>query len=1055
MLMGLTTLILQAQDYRLMLQSGNVPKKIDLENFSTKSSLLNRSRNGNGSYAIIQFHKIPTDSDKQILKNSGIQLFDYLPHYAFWAYIPDNIAGNNLRVLGVKDVYVYQGADKISRLFTGKSKPLWAVKESGKYDVYVQIYPNISQEQALASLKAKAWVKIIREKAMPDIIEVRVPIQRLQELADIPFVFFVEPTAPEPELENREATSNHRINFMNSEYAAGRKYDGTGVVVSMGDDGSADTHIDRQGRTGHNGTSQGGNHGDHVSGIIMGAGNLNPIMKGQAPGAHLEVYSGHADIDAMPTPYNTQNVRITSHSLGETLNAGYTTGARSADQQIRQMPDLMHVFSSGNSGSGYFTITGGRKAGKNVVAVGNLSKTDVISGSSSRGPSADGRLKPEICAVGSNVNSTGENNTYYVSSGTSMACPAISGTFAAMYHAYKSLNANNNPPSALIKAILMNSADDLGNAGPDYIYGYGRVNARRAILTLEGNRYFQNNVSQGTNRTHTITVPANTKQLKVMLYWNDYEGSAGSSAPLVNNIDMTLTTPSSATIQPWVLDPANPSSLAVRGVDNINNSEQITLDDPVAGSYTVNISGTTIPQGPQNYVVVYEFVQDEIVVTFPLGGESFHPGEIERVRWDAWGNSGNFTVEYSTNNGTSWTVISSSVAGSERSINWTIPNTPSGQALLRVTRGAQSSQSVANFSIFPPPTGLNLSSACGGVSLTWNAVAGATGYEIFRLGEKYMESVGTTTNTSYLDAVAPGSTYWYAVRALGANNAKSRRTLALSHNHTSVVCSIDAAINSISPQGNGLCNLTSNQTVQVVVRNVGTTALSNLTVNYSVKKSDNTVVFTGSSNIASLAAGTNQTVSFTANLGITNETYTIEASVTVAGDGNSSNNALTVTAQNSGIDVAITQDGYTLIATAGHRNYRWFFNNQLLVSTGTNNTISITQTGTYKVEAQSATTSCKAMSGDLVVTVLGLEDISNELGIYPNPVEGTLQIKLPKQLAGKQKIILTDLSGKIVTQKIVQDKFQEELDMSQLAKGMYILEIQNETHKAIKKVVKQ
>ncbi|MFN3315658.1 MAG: S8 family serine peptidase, partial [Raineya sp.] len=667
-------LALNAQDYRLMLQSGGKPTGITAEKYIANAPVFRNSRLDNGQYAIIQFHQIPDEQAKRTIRQNGIQLFDYLPHYAFWAYIPDNINASKLQSLGVKEVYPYSASDKISKVFLEKGTPQWAVKQKGKIDVFIQIYPNISVERAKNLLAQKSWVEVIREKAMPEVMELRIPENKINELAAVPFVFFLEPIFPDPEPENREATSNHRINFMNSEYVGGRKYDGTDIVVSMGDDGSADTHIDRQGRTNHNGTSQGGDHGDHVAGIILGAGNLNPLLKGQAPGAFLQVYSGHADIDQMPTPYNTQNVRITSHSLGEGLNAGYNTGARNADQQIRQLPELMHVFSAGNSGSAFYTITGGRKAGKNVMAVANLSKTDAISSSSSRGPAADGRLKPEIAAVGTSVLSTGENNTYNTKSGTSMACPAISGTLAALYHAHRALNSNQMPTSDLMKAILMNTADDLGNAGPDFTFGYGRVNARRAILVLEQNQYFKNDVSQSQTRTHTISVPAGTKQLKVMLYWNDYEGAASASVPLVNNLNLTVTTPSSTVFQPWILDPNNTSAVAVRGVDNINNSEQVTIDDPTAGSYTISVAGTTVPQGPQNYVVVYEFVRDEVVLTFPIGGESFSPSTSEVIRWDAWGSSGTFNLEYSTNGGSSWTSITTGLSGASRSFTWSVPN---------------------------------------------------------------------------------------------------------------------------------------------------------------------------------------------------------------------------------------------------------------------------------------------------------------------------------------------------------------------------------------------
>lgn len=1041
-----------AQDYRLMLQSGSMPNSISLEQYALRKANLSGSRMRNGNYVILQFHQIPTQSQKEQIRRAGIQLFDYLPHFAFWAYLPDEVTSDRLQNLGIRNIYPYTPSDKIAKLITEKGIPEWAIKERGTVDLLVQFYPNISLQEAHIRLVSLGWVKVVQEKFLADVSILRVPIQKLQDLAQIPFVYFIEPIFPPAQLENREATSNHRINFVNSEYVGGRKYDGTGIVVSMGDDGTADTHIDKKGRITNNTTSNSGSHGDHVSGIIMGAGNLNPLMKGQAPGAHLEVYSWHDDIDQMPTPYNTKNVRITSHSLGETLNAGYNTGARQVDQQIRQMPDLMHVFSAGNSGSAFYTITGGRKAGKNVIAVANLSKTDAISSSSSRGPAADGRLKPEVAAVGTSVNSTLENNTYGSNSGTSMACPAVSGTLAALYHAYRALNSNAMPTSDIIKGIVMNTADDLGNPGPDFTFGYGRINARRAVLTLEQNRYYVNSISQGQTQTQNITVPAGTKQLKVMLYWNDYEGAAGASIPLVNNLNLTVTPPSASPVNPWILNPSAPSDPAVRGVDNINNSEQVTIDDPVAGTYTISVNGFSVPQGPQQYVVCYEFVQDDVVLTFPIGGESFTPGTVEKIRWDAWGNSGTFNLEYSTNGGATWTSITTGLSGASRSFDWNIPNVQSGQVRVRVSKGSLQSQSIANFSIMPFPSGFTASAGCSGVNLSWTAVSGATSYEVFRLGTKYMESVGTTTATTFTDNVATGETYWYAVRALGPNNAVSRRCNAISFNYTSPVCATDAAVTNISPSGNS-CVMSENTEVRVTVRNVGTSNLSNLTVNYEIRKSDNSVVLTDSRNITSLAANASQDVTFNTDLGIINETYQISATVSVTGDQNASNNQRIVNAKNVSIQLTLSYDNGVLRATPGHRNYRWFKDGVFLANTSTNHEWTPNTLGTYQVEAQSSTNTCKRMSNEVVVTVLSLQDVSNELLISPNPTENVISITLPKNLQNNAQFRLIDVKGRRLIEGSLREN--QNIDVSKLPKGLYILEIQNTTHRAIRKVAKQ
>ncbi|MNR52574.1 hypothetical protein D3C85_1724360 [compost metagenome] len=98
------------------------------------------------------------------------------------------------------------------------------------------------------------------------------------------------------------------------------------------------------------------------------------------------------------------------------------------------------------------------------------------------------------------------------------------------------------------------------------------------------------------------------------MYWADYEATPGAAQSLVNDLDLNVTDPSSNTFLPWGLDTAanaiSLNSLPTRKVDHINNVEQVTIDNPVAGTYTLNINGNLIPQGPQEYFIVYEFVKD-------------------------------------------------------------------------------------------------------------------------------------------------------------------------------------------------------------------------------------------------------------------------------------------------------------------------------------------------------------------------------------------------------------------------------------------------------------
>ena len=401
----------------------------------------------------------------------------------------------------------------------------------------------------------------------------------------------------------------------------------------MHDDGYVEPHIDRQGRVDEQfcfncSSNSNDSHGDHVSGTIMGAGNLDPLGRGMADGSFLYVlnYSTNNYYQNVPPLYSSYGVVITSASYGNGCNAGYTSLASDLDQQTTQYPSLLHVFSAGNSGtsdcsygagSGWGNITGGHKQAKNVIAVGNLDYSASIDPSSSRGPAADGRIKPDICAQGTNVYSTYPNYTYNTISGTSMACPGISGVLAQLYQAYKEINSSTNPPSALMKCILLNTADDLGNPGPDFQHGWGVVNALRAVKAIENSNHFSSSISQGLSNTHNITVPQGVKQLKLMVYWHDVEGNTSANTALVNTINTQIISPNGNINFPYVLNSnANATSLnqnATYGTDNLNNMEQIVIDNPISGNYNLSVNGYSIPYGPQDYYVSYEFI-DEILI---------------------------------------------------------------------------------------------------------------------------------------------------------------------------------------------------------------------------------------------------------------------------------------------------------------------------------------------------------------------------------------------------------------------------------------------------------
>src|SRR5690606_21286465 len=209
----------------------------------------------------------------------------------------------------------------------------------------------------------------------------------------------------------------------------------------------------------------------------------------------------------------------------------YDIYSRALDSVSLQHNTVLHVFAAGNDGDlptgpcfsyphGFATVTGAYQPAKNNIVVTSTDKRLVNARDASRGPVKDGRLKPEITAVGAGVISTTRKDEYLEAGGTSMACPEVTGALGLLTERYKQINGNVNPRSDVLKTLILNGTADIGNPGPDYRFGFGFLNLDRSLQMLNNNRYVTNTVSNGGQQTMNIVVPPNTAQLKVMLYWH-------------------------------------------------------------------------------------------------------------------------------------------------------------------------------------------------------------------------------------------------------------------------------------------------------------------------------------------------------------------------------------------------------------------------------------------------------------------------------------------------------------------------------------------------------
>lgn len=901
-------LLFAQESPKLLLNSGTY----SLNPSSSELALTALNDEGMSLFRVVQFTRPLTQEEQTWLTKNVGEIVDYLPDYAYSMLLPSGRSVGDFGALPLYAVDVWSAEMKMTRRLNDLDIPEYAQRGTDRIEVVAGLVPNFNTELVSYRLANLGYTVVSYDDAHHT-ITLEINTNERFSLAGDHAIAFLQVGEDPGEPENFSAIRSARSISVKNRFPTGRMYDGTGVVVGLGDDGDIGPHADYEGRIiARNTTASLGDHGDHVAGTIFGAGNINPEAEGMAPGADMYYYRYPRNLNNVDADYQSHAVRITNSSYSNGCNAGYTSFSQQMDEDVYDNDYLMHVFSAGNAGSsncnygagaGWGNITGGHKIGKNVIATANITATDAIAPSSSRGPSADGRLKPDISSVGTSVYSTIDPHTYGFKTGTSMAAPGVAGALAQMYQAYKESNNGQEPDGGLMKAFMMNTADDLGNSGPDFIYGYGRMNILRAVRDIESGQFITDSVTTAQADSFQINVPANTAEVRVMLYWTDPAASPTAARALVNDLDLTFRTPANSVLLPWVLDPTPDPILlnedAVRATDTMNNAEQVTLFNPAQGSYWLKVNGTNVPMGPQKYYVVYCFVPEAVELTYPFGGEPITTSGSTRVYWDASPGGQGFTLEYSVDNGSNWSTIGTASAN-DRTYTWNnLPSTPTDDLLIRITRGTQSDVVNAPLVLINEPNGLRLVQSCpDSFTVAWNPLPGASEYEVYALGNKYMDSVTRTIDTFHVFQNFPASQeIWWSVAAVPTQGgAVGKRAIARfkgSGLQGCVVSNDMGVVQLTSPQTGPIaaCHDLTAMPVVARFRNTGLTAVDSVPIGFEV---NGTVVL--DTLYGALASGSSIDYTFASTINASAlGSYTVKVWSSLSNDGNIYNDTVEVT----------------------------------------------------------------------------------------------------------------------------------------------------------------
>lgn len=569
---------------------------------------------------------------------------------------------------------------------------------------------------------------------------------------------------------------------------------------------------------------------------------------------------------------------------------------------------------------GYDIISTNANA-KNILTVGALESTLTIpqrasgfniSSYTAWGPTDDGRIKPDLMGIGSNIYSstnstTGtQNNLYEYNSGTSMASPQVAGSLLLLQQLYSRTNKGQFMRSASLKGLALHTALDLDVAGPDYKTGWGVLNMEEAgsVLLNKNNNYSLSELKLSQSETKKISVTASGNgPLVVSISWTDPEGKTQGeilndrTPRLVNDLDLRIKD-GTITFSPYILDPYFPDKLAATGDNILDNFEKIIIPNAVPGkTYEISIT---------------------------------HKGTLTYATQD-------FTLIISGINGTNYCSPNSPKTGILKLVK--INNATSLAAEMGKT-------SQVNLDI------ANLSSGFVNAFIDWNKDGD------FDDANEWVKNAGSFTASTYnFDLSVPNSLSTnniYRLRIFVANQNVTNACSEISDGEVKdfglqiLESSYDLGLEKISQSGGAFCAGTGNL-LYTIIRNNGSKTFGKFDVIFNIFE-EGALKKSITKNVDSLQTNQVKDLGFTIDVPLINgKNYTYEAKIIAANDQISNNNQLSqnqlLSPNGSPSVTGLSCSLSSLVALSSNINSFWYNSKNALLGTGT--TLSVDKGDTY------------------------------------------------------------------------------------------------------------
>jgi hypothetical protein len=563
-------------------------------------------------YYIVHFDGLIQGEWKKNLEDLKVIIIGYIPDNAYLVKMNGEVRKKIEHLPFVRWIGPYQPGYKLES---------GLLENSGEIELNVKVFRDSKENILEVRNNLKALGGVITYDGNDNyVIRVKIDATRIKDIAFIPEVEWIgEYRPPIPMMDYVRDFTGADLVHLNG-------FNGSGIVGEVNDNGFDVNHPDFAGQIiGTDGTVSDGAHGTCTFGIIFSTGANNGAAKGMLPGGK-GVMASYWDVTRTSSISNLVNNWggvFQSNSWGLWADSTYTSESQESDQAVFDY-DVVMLWAAGNEGTSPETVCPDAVA-KNVIGVGalrhwdNNDRTDDLwvdtgwGSTPAQGPAADGRIKPDLSGpfdwiyTTDSVDGDGEDgyspgNYLDDMGGTSASTPICAGAAGLVYQMYRDNHFGNNlagnmPHAATVKAILIADAYQYEfSQATRYQQGWGLVDVGNVYNIGQDHFIIDESTPLQLGQQATYNIQSTgTGPLKISLVWTDVPGTSSSSKHLINDLNLKVTDPDG--IVYWGNNGLVTSHWSSSGgsADSKNNVENVFIEIPKPGAWTLEVIGQNIP----------------------------------------------------------------------------------------------------------------------------------------------------------------------------------------------------------------------------------------------------------------------------------------------------------------------------------------------------------------------------------------------------------------------------------------------------------------------------